>query len=270
MMTTKKLNIVAVALAVIVGAFYLYAPIINSSLTDKMITHLVKVGIKTVGTVVNKELSVKNAIERDRKEKFTIKFRIGSIHQTNEYGAIYYQFRDQYGKLRQGKDSVDKELYDAYKKNYFISILYFKNAPFINKIEANVAKYRSRIKPAKYPEKIEKEVNDALLLLKKDPGNVTIREKLARLYMDTDRYVDCIREYSSLNRQNPSNAHFFENLGYCYVQKGDYNQGLSSYHKATELDPSNPSFFENLGATYVKLSNWREAVVAYKKAPSDF
>ncbi len=222
--------------------------------------HLAKSGSRVTGIVVSKEISErKMTIGKNVKGGFHIS--LPSRHSS--YGVIYYQFRDSNGKLWRGRGFADRGLYDRYKEGDLLSIVYFKRFPLGNKIESNLKEYYS-----KSIEKIKKSdmIKKMVLLSGQDPENGSLKEKLAKLYMDENQYEDCIREYSALIEKNQTVASFHANLGYCYGMKNEVEKAIFSYLKAVELAPNDPDHFENLGVAYEKIYKWEEAVTAYKKA----
>lgn len=258
-MLTKRINLLATVLAVVVAFLYILSPRIESLVSNLLMTGLAQSGVRATGIVTGKQISQRKMVEKDTKGRY----RINLTLRRSSYGTVYYQFRDLNGKLWRGTDFADGEWYDLYKEGDLISVVYFKKFPFLSKLEPNLEKYYSRTtQKVKAAHAIEK----TILLLREDPKNKSLREKLAKLYMDENRYEDCIGEYNSLILESPTSADLYADLGHCYGRKGEIGRAVLFYGKATELAPSNPRHFENLGVAYEKSYRGEEAVAAYKKA----
>jgi len=255
-MLTKRINLMAAILAVIIAFLYVLSPRIESLVSNLLMTNLAQSGVRATGIVIGKQIFQRKMIEKDTKNKYSINLTL----RRSSYGTIYYQFHDFNGRLWRGRDFADRELYDLYKEDDLVSIVYFKKFPFLSKIESDLEKHHLHIaQKAKTSDAIE----DTILLLRENPKNKSLRGKLAKLYMDENRYEDCIREYNSLILESPTSADLYADLGYCYGMKGEIGRAVLSYGRATELAPSNPRYFENLGVAYEKSYRWEEAVAAY-------
>lgn len=128
-MRITKLNLVAIALAMLVIVALLMEPVLSSKIANFLDRELYRTGLEAKGVVESKE-SNKDAISQDDAKTFYV-----NLAPERRYGVIYYQFRDHLGRLRRGEDMVAKEIYDKHNPDDPISVRYFKWAPFLNKID---------------------------------------------------------------------------------------------------------------------------------------
>lgn len=124
--------------------------------------------------------------------------------------------------------------------------------------------YRSSVAARRYElNDAEQELNKAL---KVDPGNVTILEKLAKLYRsfsDWDSAEEC---YHKILSMLPKNVSAICRLGALKMDRIDYEAAEEYYQSAVNLDPHNSMALEGLGDVYQAIGDREQAKAYYHLA----
>ena len=83
--------------------------------------------------------------------------------------------------------------------------------------------------------------------LKADPKDITIRSRLASLYLDQKKYDDAIGEYARVVAEGPGDVALLNNLAWLYQQKGDLVKARDLAEQAVAAAPRAPLVEDTLG-----------------------
>lgn len=103
-------------------------------------------------------------------------------------------------------------------------------------------------------------------VVRKSPGKARAHGSLARLYRDSGRQEDAVREYRAAIKLDPTDAAARNNLGTIYFGQRDYTAALEEYRSAAALTPKNPKIWYNMGDVYTAQGRLWEAAQAYGQA----
>jgi len=92
----------------------------------------------------------------------------------------------------------------------------------------------------------EKQVAPLLANLQKDPNNVELLEKIARLYFAAQQYQNAQQYYERAAALKPSPDALNE-LAFDYFTLGDVDKAIDTLNRALKIDPKNPKVLFNLG-----------------------
>jgi predicted Zn-dependent protease len=134
-------------------------------------------------------------------------------------------------------------------------------------------------------------------VLRRDPGNVDVRQTLGALAIRLKRLDTAIHFLEPLRQAAVDQAELEDTLGWCYLGQGDTGQALKGFRAAIRRQPSRISSYENLtklhlrhnqrtaadrvmdeliannpksAAAYVSRARYREGVSRVSEAASDF
>ncbi len=100
--------------------------------------------------------------------------------------------------------------------------------------------------------------------LERVPGNFTVREYLAKSYYETRKINKAINECILLLRHNPQNLEMRKLLGECYVKKEMYMDALTQYEIAYQQDEQQADVVKRLAELYKQTDQIYSAINAYK------
>lgn len=103
-------------------------------------------------------------------------------------------------------------------------------------------------------------------LLAFDAKHITGHERLALLYLKTERPHKAELVYNELLSNNAKNDANWANLGLAYYQQGKYRQAISSYEKSIRIDSKKASRYAALGQIYLITRRSEKALENFEKA----
>ncbi|MCP4683261.1 MAG: tetratricopeptide repeat protein [Desulfobacterales bacterium] len=92
-------------------------------------------------------------------------------------------------------------------------------------------------------------------LIKLDPGDVSLRSRLAEALEERGKKEEAIKEYETLLKQlnKPDSLSVKIRLAYLYTETDQFEKAISYYLKAVELDQKNANLYYNLAYLYDKI-----------------
>ena len=103
---------------------------------------------------------------------------------------------------------------------------------------------------------IEESIQNLSGIGEEDAGvAISARQLLARMYVDTGRYNDAIREYRQLLQLglgNDTQAYYYAEIGYCYKAQELFDAAVASYEKCLALKPNDKTVLEGLREAQAK------------------
>lgn len=147
-------------------------------------------------------------------------------------------------------DEAIKKAQNSYKT--------FKDNCFLNKV------VQIREKQGKL-----KEANETLKkMLKLEPNNNLLIEKIALNYFNIGDYKQCLNNYKKLLNKMPYSSKYNYCVGYAYHFLRDYKNAIKYYTFAIKINSKNLSAINNLGIIYYENNNPSYAKELYDNAIS--
>lgn len=113
---------------------------------------------------------------------------------------------------------------------------------------------------------VDRQAAELEALLKKDPDNVRIHNKLGDLYMDASRFADAIAHYQRVLESEPANTNVRVDMGTCFRRSGRSDLAVETYRKALELAPNHANANLNLGVVlYADFNDMKGALPLFEK-----
>lgn len=101
--------------------------------------------------------------------------------------------------------------------------------------------------------------------LQKNPGNVDIILRLAKLYEDISEHYIAIEHYQKAYELDEDNLSALQKLSDIYMKKKDYEQAIEGYSKLINSGTSNRENYYNLAFAYECIKNYDLALENYNK-----
>ena len=102
--------------------------------------------------------------------------------------------------------------------------------------------------------------------LEKNPGDVTLLEKLAALYQQQGAQPKALALYRNALEQHPGNTNLRRKLGTLYVELGKTKQAVAEWKKLVANETNSAQRQQELGALYLSHKMYPEAIAAYRQA----
>ena len=96
------------------------------------------------------------------------------------------------------------------------------------------------------------------------PGNMAVREYLAKAYYEMKNINKAIAECALLIKHNPNNLEIRRVLGECYIKKELLLEALTQFEVCYQQNSENPEVVKRLGELYVETDQIYSAINAYK------
>ena len=112
----------------------------------------------------------------------------------------------------------------------------------------------------------EGDLNRAINLYEKLPGNFYIKNKLADLYYQTGRFKKLHGDLDTLLFLDPSNSRYWRYMGRIAQRNGDIQYAFSYYFTSQGMDSTEYLSCYFLGNIYTMYKNFNRSVIWYKKA----
>jgi len=103
-------------------------------------------------------------------------------------------------------------------------------------------------------------------LLALDPEHLAGNEKLALIYLKTDRARKAEIIYLNLLKIQPENPVLLANLGLAYYKQNNYREATVFYEKAITFDSKKPARFASLGQIYLLTRQPKKALESFERA----
>ena len=115
---------------------------------------------------------------------------------------------------------------------------------------------------------ITTEIKALIKAVKRRPGSIILRSRLAKRYLLLRDYEKAAEQYTIFLKLRPDNPGAWNNLGLCYKGLLRFEDAVWAFRKAIEYDPVLFPAYINLGDALRKLGNFNDAVASYEKARS--
>ena len=102
--------------------------------------------------------------------------------------------------------------------------------------------------------------------LERNPGDVTLLEKLAALYQQQGAQPKALELYRNALEQNPGNTSLRRKLGTLYVELGKTKLAVAEWKKLVANETNSADRQQELGALYLSHKMYPEAIAAYRQA----
>ena len=86
-------------------------------------------------------------------------------------------------------------------------------------------------------ENLDKQINDAIMEMAKDPQNAKHYHKLSELYLEQQNYDKVMSVLESLLQIHPDDVQALVGMGTMWFYEKDFRKSLSYYNKALEINP---------------------------------
>jgi len=86
-------------------------------------------------------------------------------------------------------------------------------------------------------------------------GLPSIENKIARIYLNQEKYPEAIAIYEKMVKENPKDSVFHFGLADAYFKDGQTREAIKEYEKVLELEPGTYHVHYNLGLAYMKLGS---------------
>ncbi len=103
-------------------------------------------------------------------------------------------------------------------------------------------------------------------LLALDPEHLGGNEKLALIYLKTDRAKKAEIIYLNLLKKQFNNAVILSNLGLAYYKQSNYRDAIASYERAIGIDSKKAARFASLGQIYLLTRQPKKALENFERA----
>lgn len=105
-----------------------------------------------------------------------------------------------------------------------------------------------------------------LKLLKEQPDDATLYNKLGLVYLEDKDFKDAKSALLQALKLEPENDTFYNNLGLLYYEMGHYENAIEAYEKSISINDKIASRLVNLGLAYFMCKKYRKAADSYEKA----
>ena len=115
----------------------------------------------------------------------------------------------------------------------------------------------------------EEKLTEIESLVKQEPEDANARQRLAEMYLELERWQDCIDTYEkaiSLGMADWSEGFARNNIAWSMAQLERYDDALRTVEKAISIEHPAPQFFGTRGFVLSKLSKYDEALSDLNKA----
>lgn len=98
------------------------------------------------------------------------------------------------------------------------------------------------------------------ILIKKYPGNFTVKMNLANRYWRRGNYAKARNIYQELLKQRPDYIVAYNNIGYLYAQQGYFKEAIKYIKKYQQLAPDQLNPYDSLADMYIYIGRYRQAI----------
>ncbi|MBP7582514.1 MAG: tetratricopeptide repeat protein [Spirochaetes bacterium] len=141
--------------------------------------------------------------------------------------------------IRKLQEIINKDDRNSYA-HYLLAEAYLKE----NNIQYAILEYRQVLKLAKFDDKV---------------NEVSIRSKLAKIYLDRKSIDDARKEYLILTKIDPVNFEHYYELGLIYFNADQSEKAAPYFKKAVALNNNSAMAFYYLGQIYYRMNLYQDA-----------
>jgi len=105
--------------------------------------------------------------------------------------------------------------------------------------------------------------------IKRSPGDILARYKLAFAYYFIGRRLDARREFHIIVDLEPRHSWSYGYLGYLYAEAGNLDKAIALWEKGVKFDPGNAVLHYVLGVAYVRKGDMKRAAQHFVDAYKD-
>ena len=98
----------------------------------------------------------------------------------------------------------------------------------------------------------EKQINDLIMAMAKDPQNIENYHKLSELYLQMEDYDRVMSVLESLLTIKPDDVQALVGMGTMWFYEKDFRKSLSYYNRALEVNPKNYLIYYNIGNVFAE------------------
>ena len=108
-----------------------------------------------------------------------------------------------------------------------------------------MSKYKIEKEQVKMTKETEKQINDLIMAMAKDPQNIDNYHKLSELYLQMEDYDRVMSVLESLLTIKPDDVQALVGMGTMWFYEKDFRKSLSYYNRALEINPKNYLIYYN-------------------------
>jgi outer membrane protein len=103
-------------------------------------------------------------------------------------------------------------------------------------------------------------------VLEKEPGNLTVKNKIASTYIGTDKVMEAVVILKDIVKADPHNKEALYNLGILSIQSGQYDKAIGRFEEIIKFDPADANAHFYLGMSYMNKGDKKKAGDYFDKA----
>jgi Flp pilus assembly protein TadD len=103
-------------------------------------------------------------------------------------------------------------------------------------------------------------------VLDKDPGNLTVKNKIASTYIGTDNVMEAVVILKDIVKADPHNKEALYNLGILSIQSGQYDKAIGRFEEIIKFEPADANAHFYLGMSYMNKGEKKKARDYFDKA----
>ncbi|MBX2964882.1 MAG: tetratricopeptide repeat protein [Cyclobacteriaceae bacterium] len=206
-----------------------------------------------------------------------------SVQQIDPHGATPVTLQEAIARMRSGHGASTGEksaifadsLADLYwEAGKFDSAAWFANeaATFFNTMESWIKAgdsyyqaYTFSLDQLKQNELAESARQYFSMILKRNPGNLEVKTKMAMTYLSTANPMQGITLLREVLAEDPKNESALFNLGMLSIQSGQYDRAVERLKELIEVNPNHIQGQLLLGVAFMNKGNKKEAREQFEK-----
>ncbi len=184
-------------------------------------------------------------------------------------GAIYVLYslllysgsKDPHDELQLTTKNIIEQVDVLYKKKEYALLELFATK-YLERVPGNFAVREYLAKSYYETKKINRAINECILLLKHNPQNIEVRKVLGECYVKKEMYMDALTQFEICYQQNEQQPDVVKRLAELYKQTDQVYSAINAYKLYTEMIEETPEQAE----IYSILADLNEAAGYYPAA----